>query len=455
MEARRRAARSLKPGMEEPTFPLTHSGWVPKQNKPQTKELRDEVWRRNPKANVASASWEALVQRLREMPVPEKLPDETGETGFAPSTVGVAHAETRDAHDIPGNPTGSITPPLPTNAPFPVLIGAEKAGRNGSSRWTANRGLPRLTNVIYKLQREFNERFQMGEDSQSDSVIKHPESPFWTLAAEKFNRSDDVLLDQVLVAGLSPEDFATLNPALWGEPVFQTDAHGLATKFAELKTHVRTIVEMWRAGEDGEGGEGGGAERPARLMQLRGLCFHVSSTEAMKAAPTSRLNAPLFYFLSARAPPPHRPLRPRRPQPRPQHPGQRAHRRRPVGRRGEQVALEHGFLDSAMRTAPEELAKRKRSGLGDERGAAKRGGAEPGGRGASVRMHEQLALMLGNIASIKQLFPSKNVSSMEVECPKTSHPPLPSCLQMLASCCLQVQTDAHMRTPASAFREAR
>ena len=108
-----------------------------------------------------------------------------------------------------------------------------------------------------------------------------------------------------------------------------------------------------------------------------------------------------------------------------------------------------------MRTAPEELAKRKRSGAGDERGAAKRGGAEPGGLEASLRLHEQLAMMLGNIAAIKQLFPSKNISSMEVECLQTLHHPLPSCLQMLASCCLQVQTDAHMTTPALAFREAR
>jgi len=409
MESRRRAARSLRPNMELPSFPLTHSGWVPKQNKPQTKELREEVWRRNPKANVASASWEALVQKLRETPLPEGLSDEPGPPPCAPIPLAevVLPPHPAAAQSAPG---GGIKNPVPgvimnATAYSPKTSGgggpsggaagggaSEKGNKSGTSRWTSNRGLPRLANVIAKLSAHFHQRGQNCARPGRDSAKEFKESPFWAQAADEFNRTDDTNLDRVLVVGQYPEDFTSINPALWGDPLFQIDAGGLASKFDELRSQVHTVLGQWRANEGGGLMQGQLLEdlKPTRTSQLRELCYHGYPTDA------TRINAPLFYYIA--------------------------------------VAMEHGFLESTTsvpqadqqhRVPPNQTGlKRKKvdGGAREDKGGKRQSAPEPEqamsaeqGQSTSGRQHEQLALMLGNIQYIKQLFPNKDISAMEAD----------------------------------------
>jgi hypothetical protein len=275
MDARRKAARTLHPGMELPSYPLTHTGWIPKQNKPQTKELREEVWRRNPKANVASASWEALVQKLRETPIPEGLIDDlAGPVPPVPLVEAVPLIYPSPGQPVPpiypapgqGAPGGGIKNPVPVAPASPIMVkpsggggpsgGAaggvanEKVNKSGTSRWTSNRGLPRLANVIAKLSTQFHQRAQNSARPGRDSAKEFKESPFWVLAADEFNSTEDANIDRVLVAGQFPEDFAAINPMIWGDPLFQIDAGALASKFDELRAQVPTL-ETTQGQKDG------------------------------------------------------------------------------------------------------------------------------------------------------------------------------------------------------------
>ena len=147
----------------------------------------------------------------------------------------------KEGFSLPPLSSAKVRPAEPSALSQSANVGGIKTGgviekEVKKYRWRPGLAGPRLANVIAKLNTQFHERFPPGLHPAKE----WKESPFWARAAAEFNCTDDVGLDQVhpLVQRQKTDDFANIDPSLYGNPVFQMDAAGLASKFDEIRGQV-------------------------------------------------------------------------------------------------------------------------------------------------------------------------------------------------------------------------